>query len=131
MGLLDQVGDLLGGDKGGGGGPDKLLGAAMGVIGGKEGLQGLVSKLDSAGLGDLAKSWIGGGDNKAISPDEVRNALGDDEVHRVAKEAGVSDNEAADGLAGLLPGLIDKVTPDGQIPDLGDLKDLAGRFLGR
>lgn len=128
MGLLDSVGDLLGGGKGGG--ADKLLGAAVDLIG-KDGLQGVVSKLDAAGLGDLAKSWIGGGDNKAISPDEVRNALGDDEVRRVAEKAGVSEPEAADGLAGLLPGLIDKVTPDGKLPDLGDLKDLAGKFLGR
>ena len=130
MGLLDQVTDMLGGD-GGGGGRDKLLGAAMGLLGGKEGLQGLVSKLDAAGLGDQAKSWIGSGDNKAVSPAEVRQALGDDELHKVAQEAGVNDDEAADGLAGLLPDVISKLTPDGKMPDIGDLKDIAGKFLGR
>jgi uncharacterized protein YidB (DUF937 family) len=127
MGLLDQVTDMLGGD----GGRDKLLGAAMGLVGGKDGLQGLVSKLDAAGLGDQARSWIGSGDNKAVSPAEVRQALGDDELHKVAQEAGVNDDEAADGLAGLLPEVISKLTPDGKMPDIGDLKDIAGKFLGR
>lgn len=133
MGLLDQIGDLFGGDKkgGGGGGADGLLGAAMGLVGGKDGLQGLLKKFDDAGLDDVVKSWFGKDDNKPLSADQVRNALGDEEVSRVAKEAGVSEDEAADGLAGMLPGLIDKITPDGKIPDLDDLKDLAGKFFGK
>jgi len=53
MGLLDQVTDMLGGD----GGRDKLLGAAMGLVGGKDGLQGLVSKRDAPG--DQACGWMG------------------------------------------------------------------------
>jgi len=129
MGLFDQVSDLLG--DGGGGGGNGLMNAAMKMVGGGEGLQGLVGKLDAAGLAELAQSWVGTGDNKAISPDQVRAALGDDEVHRAAQEAGISDDEAASGLAGLLPDLVNRLTPDGKLPDLGELQQLAGKFLGK
>lgn len=127
MGLLDQIGDLV--DKGGG--TDKLMGAAMDLVGGKDGLQDLVSKFDKAGIGNIAQSWLDKGDNKAVSADQVREALSDEQLQKAADEAGVDKDQAAEGLAGMLPGLIDKLTPDGQIPDLGDLKDIAGKFLGR
>jgi uncharacterized protein YidB (DUF937 family) len=126
MGLLDQVSDLLGG-----GGADGLTKAAMKLVGGNEGLQGLVGKLDAAGLAEMAQSWIGTGDNTAISPEQVRAALGDDEVHRAAQEAGISDDEAAGGLAEMLPDLVNRLTPDGKLPDLGELQQLAGKFLGK
>jgi uncharacterized protein YidB (DUF937 family) len=126
MGLLDQVSDLLGG-----GGADGLTKAAMKLVGGNEGLQGLVGKLDAAGLAEMAQSWVGTGDNKAISPDQVRAALGEDEVHRAATEAGISDDEAAGGLAEMLPDLVNRLTPDGKLPDLGELQQLAGKFLGK
>jgi uncharacterized protein YidB (DUF937 family) len=129
MGLFDQVSDLLGG--GGGGGGNNLVNAAVKMVGGNEGLQGLMNRFDAAGLAEMAQSWVGTGDNRAVSPDQVRAALGDDEVHRVAQQAGMSDDEAASGLAGVLPDLVNRLTPDGKLPDLGDLQQLAGKFLGR
>ncbi|MBJ7456122.1 MAG: DUF937 domain-containing protein [Thermoleophilia bacterium] len=106
-----------------------MIGGGGGAGGSGAGLQGLVEKFQAGGLGDVAASWIGTGDNKAISADQVRGALGDDEVQRVADEAGVSKDEAASGLAALLPELVDKVTPDGLVPDAGALAERLQKLL--
>lgn len=126
MGLLD---DLAGGALGkllGGGDTGKLVQVAMGMLGGAGGLSGLLEKFQGAGLKEQADSWVSTGDNREIGADDVRQALGDDEVARVAEEAGVSKDEAAGGLAQLLPQLIDKLTPDGDVPDQGGLMDRLG-----
>jgi len=129
MGLLD---DLAGGALGklmGGGNSGKLVQVAMSMLGGAGGLgglSGLLSKFQGAGLKDQADSWVSKGDNQEITADNVTQALGHEEVARVAEEAGVSQEEAAGGLAQLLPQLIDKVTPDGDVPDEGGLMDKLG-----
>jgi uncharacterized protein YidB (DUF937 family) len=92
-------------------------------------LKQLVKKFEDAGLGDKIKSWIGTGENKPISADEVKQALGPDEVKQVADEAGVEPDEAAQSLANDLPGAVDKATPDGSIPSVDEVKQaLTGLF---
>jgi uncharacterized protein YidB (DUF937 family) len=127
VGLLDDVMGAVGGKGGASGNP--ALGALGGLLQSAGGVQGLVSKLQSSGLGDKVDSWIGTGQNKAISADEVKQALGPDEVKKAAEQAGVSEDEAAGGIAGLLPDLIDKVSPDGKLPDMGQLDDVIGGLL--
>jgi uncharacterized protein YidB (DUF937 family) len=128
MGLLDDAVGALGG-KGGSG--NAIVGALGGLVESAGGMQGIMSKLEASGLGDKAQSWIGTGENKAISPDEVKRALGPDEVRAAAQRAGVSEDEAAAGIAGVLPQLIDQVSPDGKLPDLGRLDDMLSGFLKR
>jgi len=128
MGLLDDAVGTLGG-KGGSG--NAVLGALGGLVESAGGVQGIMSKLEASGLGDKAQSWIGTGGNEAISPDEVKRALGPDEVRAAAERAGVSEDEAATGIADMLPKLIDQVSPDGKLPDLGPLDDALAGFLKR
>jgi uncharacterized protein YidB (DUF937 family) len=108
--------------------PMLLKGGAIG------GLGALLGKFTSAGLGGKANSWVGTGDNEPLDPDEVEQALGSDEVDRIAREAGISRNEAKDGLASMIPGLVDKASPGGSLPtgNLGEMmKDLDfGSILG-
>jgi uncharacterized protein YidB (DUF937 family) len=127
MGLVDDVMEAVGG----GGSGNRVVGAAMGLLGSAGGLEGVMSKLEASGLGDKVQSWIGTGANREISADEVRRALGDEEVGRVAREAGVSEDEAAGGLARMLPEVIDRLSPDGTLPDVGRLGDALGGLLGR
>ena len=136
MGLLDGVLGQVIERVGGNDQAVKMVETVAGMIGGGggsggsgAGLQGLVEKLQGAGLGDLAASWIGTGDNQAISADQVRGAFGDDEVQKVADEAGISKDEAASGLAALLPELVDKVTPDGLVPDADALTERLQKLL--
>lgn len=139
MGLLDGVLGQVVSKVGGNDQMLKMAQAAIGMIGGAAGgsggggggsaLQGLVEKLQAGGLGDAAKSWIGTGDNADVSPDELRQAIGEDEIGKVAAEAGVSNDEAAHGLAALLPQIIDKVTPDGLVPDADALAKQLQKML--
>lgn len=103
--------------------------------GGIGGLGGLLGKFTNAGLGSKANSWVGSGDNEPLDPDEVEQALGADEVERIAQQAGVSHDEAKSGLAGMIPGLVDKMSPAGSVPTgaLGKvMKGLDfGSILGR
>jgi len=92
-------------------------------------LTGVLDKLKASGLDDKVMSWIGKGENKPATAQEVKNALGPEEIGAVAKDMGVSEDEAADKIAKILPGLIDKLTPDGLVPDPDALaKKLTGLF---
>ncbi len=126
MGLLDDAMGALGG-KGGSG--NQAMGAVAGLVEQAGGVQGILSKLQASGLGDKVDSWIGTGANKSISADEVKQALGPDEVKQAAAKAGVSEDQAAGGIAEALPGLIDKISPDGKLPDIGPLDDMLSGFL--
>ena len=108
------LGGLLGGLGGGLGG---LLagGAAGGLLGG--GLNDLLGRFQQSGHGDIANSWIGTGANRAVSEDQLRDALGPDTVSSLAQQAGVSDMDLLSGLSRDLPDAIDQMTPEGRIPE--------------
>jgi uncharacterized protein YidB (DUF937 family) len=151
MGLLDSVvgaalgggqqqggllGSLLGGQQGSAGGN---LGALLPVITGMlgndgqhGGLGGLLEKFNQAGLGDVANSWVGKGENVPISADQLSSVLGSGAIGDIASKLGVGQSEAGGLLAQVLPSLIDKLTPDGQAPagGLGGAEDLMG-MLGK
>jgi uncharacterized protein YidB (DUF937 family) len=98
---VDQIlGGLLGGSGRGGAGGD--LGAILGGFRAK-------------GLSSEADSWVGPGENPPVSGGLVREVLGDGQVAEVAQQAGVSEDEAAEGMAQLLPGLVDSASPDGEL----------------
>jgi uncharacterized protein YidB (DUF937 family) len=90
-------------------------GAAGGLLSG--GLNDLLNQLSQGGHGDVAKSWVGTGPNKAISPSELGDALGDDTVNSLAEQAGLSKVELLNGLSQQMPQLVDQLTPQGRVPD--------------
>jgi len=92
-----------------------LGGAAAGsVISG--GLGDLLKQLQQGGHGDTANSWVGKGDNKAISPGDLSSALGADQIDSLASQSGMSRDELLSGLSQYLPQVIDHLTPDGRLP---------------
>jgi uncharacterized protein YidB (DUF937 family) len=132
VGMLTQGGGGAAGQAGGGGGLGGLggLGASLG------GLGGLMGKLDQAGLGDVAKSWVGTGANQSISPDQLGGVLGNDMVSGLAKQLGLGEGDVLGHLSQMLPQVVDKLTPNGQMPQLdanggmGNLGDIAGMLGG-
>jgi uncharacterized protein YidB (DUF937 family) len=110
--------------------PDLLKAATsmLGNDGSLGGLEGLVSKFQQAGLGDVIGSWIGSGANQAISADQLTNVLGSDALAGMASKLGLDQGDVAGQLSQLLPGLVDKLTPAGQAPagGLGNAGDLMG-----
>ncbi len=123
MGLLDQVvGNLaasaLGGKSGGGGIIELVLPLLNKYPGG---IGGLVQAFQQGGLGEIVNSWVATGKNLPVSGDQLTSVLGNDFIGGLAKQLGVGAQEASGSLAGVLPGLIDQLTPGGQIPQGGDL----------
>jgi uncharacterized protein YidB (DUF937 family) len=78
-------------------------------------LNELKRKFESSGLGDKVKSWIGTGENDPITADEVKQGLGEDEVHQLAEQSGRSPDDVADELSRELPRAVDEATPSGQV----------------
>jgi uncharacterized protein YidB (DUF937 family) len=132
-GLGDILGQVLGGggQRGGGGLGDVLGGmlgggAAGGGGGGAGGLGGLLEQMARAGYGDEARSWVGTGQNMPIPPDALEQIFGRGGVAAIARQAGVSEADASQGLSALLPEVVDRVTPGGEVPDLDSLAASVG-----
>src|SRR5689334_10976939 len=80
------------------------------------GLSGLLQQFHDKGLGSLVSSWVSTGQNLPISADQIQHVLGSDQVKELAAKAGIAPDAAGSHLAQLLPFLIDKLTPNGQVP---------------
>lgn len=121
MGLLDSVvGALAGGQSGGN---KALLETVMKLINNPQtgGLAGLIQSFQQGGLGDVVNSWVSTGANQPVSPEQIQNVLGNSQLQGLAAQLGVSPEQASGNLAELLPQLVDKLTPNGQVPQVGDL----------
>jgi uncharacterized protein YidB (DUF937 family) len=91
---------------------------AGGVVGG---LGGLLEKLQKGGLGNAINSWIGSGQNQPVSPGQLGSALGPDIIKTLAQRSGLSEEELIKQLSQVLPGLVDKLTPQGRLPTAAEL----------
>jgi len=127
MGLLDSI---LGGQNQEGGNPgdaNPLLGVLTGLLAQSGGVQGLLNKFIQAGHGDKVASWVGPGENQPVSPDQVQNAVGTDQITAIAAKLGVDPAQASQLLAKFLPTVVDKLTPGGTIdPNADHSQNLAG-----
>jgi uncharacterized protein YidB (DUF937 family) len=100
------------------------------------GVQGLVQQLQQGDLAPLVASWLGRGENAAVSAQQLQHALGDDSVQAMAEATGQSAQDWSQQLSQILPGLIDQLSPNGELDasgavDLGGVGQLLGQFLGR
>jgi len=120
-----NLGNLLSGLGGGQGiGGNPMLGMLLPLVGGLlagGGLQKILSGFQAQGLSSHADSWIGTGPNQPVTGDQVRAALGDDQVAEIAAKLGVSHDEAAAALAEVLPKVVDHASPDGQLKPQSEL----------
>ncbi len=112
------LGNVLGGksaEGGGSGGGVNWMQIVMSLINQSGGIEGLLAKFQSAGLGDIVNGWIKQGPNPPVSPDQVKEAFGPD-LQNAAAEAGTDVNTAAKGVADVLPKVVDQLSPSGQAP---------------
>ena len=91
---------------------------AAGLLGG---LGGLLDKFQKGGLGDVINSWVGSGPNKPVSRNQLGPALGPDIIKTLAQRSGLSEEELTRQLSQVLPGLVDKLTPNGRLPTMAEL----------
>ena len=152
MGLLDSMmgaagqaamGALQGGQASGGSQGADAMGMVTDLLQQSGGLSGILEKFQSQGMGEAAQSWVGTGANLPVSGSQITQALGPDMLSGLVNKFGGNSPELAQLVAQFLPMVIDKLTPNGQVPadngmsalgnlgNLGDLASLAGQFLGR
>ena len=98
-------------------------------------LGGLVSKMQGTGLSDIVGSWLGDGENQAISGQQINDVLGADKVNDFAKSLNIDTNSAQDQLAEIVPQMVDKSSSGGQLNDLlsavGGLEGLGKLISGK
>ena len=138
MGLLDGLlGSLMGGQQQAGG-VNPLLQIAMQMLANKGnggsldmgGLAGIVDAFQKGGLGHLADSWVGTGQNLPVSADQLTQVLGSERIGQMASQLGLNQGDLLGQLSHMLPQVVDKLTPQGQVPQ-GDLASaLGGGELG-
>jgi len=130
MGLLDNIeGQML--NRVAGGTSNPMAAAVLQMIQNQPGgLQGLIQCFHQNGLGGVISSWISTGQNQAISPDQVQQVLGNNTLQQVAEKAGISPDQAKSSLAELLPTLVDKLTPNEQVPEHSSLLAMGESLLG-
>ncbi len=127
MGLLDSVTGAIGGA---GNAQNDLMSTIMNLIGGHSGgLNGLIGQFTSKGLGDVISSWVGTGKNLPISSDQIHQVLGSDTIKNLASKLNMDPNTLTSHISNLLPQAIDKLTPDGKVPD-GDIVSKGMSMLG-
>lgn len=100
-----------------------------GAQAGGGGLGGLAAQFQQAGLGDVLSSWIGTGQNHAVSGDQLTQVFGQDQLSQLGAKLGMDGSGLAGELSKILPGLVDQMTPQGQVPtqaDSGNPNDLFG-----
>jgi uncharacterized protein YidB (DUF937 family) len=129
MGLLDNLENQALGNVLGGGSNPLAAGLLQMIQNQPGGLQGLVQSFHDKGMGGLVSSWISSGPNPPISADQVHQVLGGDQVKALAAKAGISPDTAGAAIAQILPGLVDKLTPNGSVPDHGNVLEMASSML--
>lgn len=115
--------DLVVTEMAGKGGPEHtgMAKAVLEMLGSQGGLDAVAQSFQQKGLGEVVGSWIGTGANQPVSPDQVAGALGSDQVGSLAQKTGLSPALASSILATVLPIVVDKLTPHGQVPPPGSL----------
>lgn len=114
MGLLDSVAGAmlgkLGGEQGG------MAQIAMDLLNQNGGLSGVLDKFKQGGLADAAASWVGKGENMPVSADQIASVLGNGQLAEMAAKFGINPETLSAQIAQHLPGVVDKLTPDGEVP---------------
>ena len=119
MGLLDGIlGRTLGGAAGDAGAPmNPLLQIALQLLQQNGGVSGVLDKFRQGGYADQADSWQSTRQNLPISGSALQEVLGSGTIGQIAAQLGLSHGEAAGNLAQMLPQIVDKLTPNGEVAD--------------
>lgn len=121
-GLGDILGGVLGGQttRGGFGGKGMLVAFLMPMvlswIKRNGGLSGALSKITGMGYENQARSWMSNQEvNDNLDPNEITRLFDESEIQQVAAHTGANEMEVRQGLAELLPEVMNQLTPNGNL----------------
>lgn len=129
---MSMFDDLLGKATGGAGAAPGggLVTAVMELLVNRQGgISGLLEAFQQKGMGQLVSSWIGTGANLPVSGEQIQQVFGAEQIQAVADKSGVPPETAKSQMAELLPNIVDRLTPGGQVPQGGDLMSTGMNLL--
>jgi uncharacterized protein YidB (DUF937 family) len=132
MGLLDNLesmamGQMTGSNNAGSGNAaSEILQMIQNHPGG---ISGLVQSFHNNGLGGLVNSWISTGQNQPINATQIEQVLGSSQVQALAQKLGIDPNQASSLLSQMLPNVIDKLSPNGAVPNQSNLMQMGESLL--
>ena len=97
-----------------------LLPLAMRWVQKNGGLNAVLDRFKQQGFGKQAQSWVHTGDNDGIDGKAVEQVVGGSELQQMAQRLGVPEHEVAQAFAEIMPEMVDKLTPQGQVPGHAD-----------
>jgi uncharacterized protein YidB (DUF937 family) len=130
--LSGKDGNPLGSLLGNLGGDDEeketnMLASVLELVQKSGGVTSVIEMFSSNGLGQKAQSWVGGGPNEALEPDQVQQVFGGSLIGKVASVLGVNSGQASSVVAKLLPEVVNQITPKGEVSGVQD--DLISRGI--
>lgn len=134
MDFGNLINEVTGGGNAGVGSPEQqqgVAGALMNMIQQHGGVGAIADKFRNAGMGQQADSWISTGQNQPIDPQQVQAGLGHDQIQNIAQHAGINPQLAAGIAAVVLPMIVDRLTPNGQVPQGGGLGGMLGGIFNK
>lgn len=138
------LGSILGGvlgagqrrSSGGFGGKGMLVAALMPLvlswIQRNGGLSGALGKLQNMGFGQQAQSWMSAQEmNDNVDPNEIDKIFDRNEIIEVAQTVGADETEVRQGLAELLPEVVNQLTPHGDLATEHEANQEIEQILGQ
>ncbi|MBN2586364.1 MAG: DUF937 domain-containing protein [Candidatus Fermentibacteraceae bacterium] len=118
--LSGKDGNPLGSLLGSLGGDDEeketnMLASVLELVQKSGGVTSVIEMFSSNGLGQKAQSWVGGGPNEDLEPEQVQQVFGGSLIGKVASALGVNSGQASSVVAKLLPEVVNQITPKGEV----------------
>lgn len=126
MGLLDNLTGATTGNQ-----QNALLQAVSGLISNNGGLSGIINRFTQNGLGQHVQSWVSNAENLPVTGDHIRQVFGSEQIQQIAQQLGTDHAQASGMIASLLPALIDKLTPQGQVVSDGQAQQGLSGLLSK
>jgi len=113
--------------------PGGLAGVIRTIVGGgsvpgsvlTHGVGNTVQDFERSGHGEIARSWVGRGENRPITAEKLEAALGEDGIKDLMQQTGMERDELLATLSEYLPRVIDHLTPEGRLPTKQEASRLA------
>jgi uncharacterized protein YidB (DUF937 family) len=109
--------DILGKQGGEEGQPGSI--AAISRLFGGNGVPGIMTAMQAKGMGNEVQSWVRNGKNLPVSGEDIKSVVDRQQLAEMARQQGTTPDELCENIAKVLPNLVDKATPNGQVPKQG------------
>ncbi len=77
----------------------------------------LVARFQAAGHGAAANSWVSAEANHPVNVDQLQAALGPETLADLSRKTGLSQQQLLLRLNAALPAVVDRLTPNGRVPN--------------